>query len=122
MDVQREDASNPSACAPKLSLPSPEAGSCVSDAHAKKLDVDGPLQSIKLDELGPMVVNNDGTLSRIANWAQMTDAERERTVRVLSKRNRLRLANEEKKQRDLDGEAGVGPSSEQTGLSILKES
>jgi hypothetical protein len=36
---------------------------------------------------------------------------------------RLRLANEEKKQRDLDGEAVVGgPSSELPGLSILKES
>lgn len=56
MDVS---ASNPSACAP-LSLPTPEAGSSDSDPDSKKLNVDGPLQSIKLDELGPMVVNNDG--------------------------------------------------------------
>ena len=56
MDVS---ASNPSACAP-LSLPSPEAGSSVSDPDSKKLNADGPLQSIKLDELGPMIVNNDG--------------------------------------------------------------
>jgi hypothetical protein len=36
---------------------------------------------------------------------------------------RLRLANEEEKQRDIGGEAVVGgPSSEQPGLSILKES
>jgi hypothetical protein len=57
MDVS---ASNTSACAP-LSLPSPEADSSVeSDPASKKLNVDEPLQSIKLDELGPMVVNNDG--------------------------------------------------------------
>jgi hypothetical protein len=53
MDV----SSNPSVCAP-LST-SPEAGSSV-DPDSKKPNVDGPLQSIKLDELGPMVVNNDG--------------------------------------------------------------
>jgi len=41
--------------------------------------------------MGPLVVNEDGTLSRITNWAQMTVEERERTVRVLGKRNKLRL-------------------------------
>ncbi|TRM63180.1 hypothetical protein BD626DRAFT_403040 [Schizophyllum amplum] len=40
-----------------------------------------------LDELGPMVVNSDGTLSRIGNWAEMTEAEKKNTLRVLSKRN-----------------------------------
>lgn len=34
--------------------------------------------------------STDSTLSRIHNWAQMTDAERERTIRVLEKRNMLR--------------------------------
>jgi len=43
------------------------------------------------DEMGPLVVNEDGNLSRITSWAQMTVGERERTVRVLSKRNKLRL-------------------------------
>jgi hypothetical protein len=59
--------SNPSACAP-LSLPSPEADSSVSDPASKKLNVHGPLQSIKLDELGPMVVNNDGVCRENRNW------------------------------------------------------
>jgi len=43
------------------------------------------------DEMGPLVVNENGTLSRIANWAEMTPIERERTVRILGKRNKLRL-------------------------------
>ncbi|KAJ3727314.1 hypothetical protein DFJ43DRAFT_1086132 [Lentinula guzmanii] len=62
-----------------------------SDAPTKKLDV-GSGQKTLLDELGPMVVNSDGTLSRIANWSNMTEAEQERTLRVLGSRNRLRLA------------------------------
>ncbi|OCH86235.1 hypothetical protein OBBRIDRAFT_738328 [Obba rivulosa] len=42
---------------------------------------------MKLDSLGPMVVNSDGTISRIANWQSMTDAEKERTMRVVGARN-----------------------------------
>lgn len=44
-----------------------------------------------LDHLGPMVVNVDGTLSRIGNWEQMTEIERKNTVRILGKRNKQRL-------------------------------
>ncbi|PWN21034.1 hypothetical protein BCV69DRAFT_234243, partial [Microstroma glucosiphilum] len=47
---------------------------------------------VALDELGPMVVNKDGTLSRIHNWAGMTEAERARTLRVLGARNQIRMA------------------------------
>ncbi|KAK0662925.1 hypothetical protein QBC41DRAFT_350310 [Cercophora samala] len=47
---------------------------------------------ISLDALGPMVVNRDGTLARIANWQEMSSFERENTLRVLGKRNQLRLA------------------------------
>ncbi|KJA22147.1 hypothetical protein HYPSUDRAFT_41289 [Hypholoma sublateritium FD-334 SS-4] len=77
-----------------------------------------PGQSIALDALGPMVVNTDGTLSRIANWAQMTPPERERTLRVLSARNRLRLANEETKQRAETAQDAT-PKSTDARLSIL---
>ncbi|KAK3896871.1 hypothetical protein C8A05DRAFT_20248, partial [Staphylotrichum tortipilum] len=46
-----------------------------------------------LDALGPMVVNRDGTISRIANWHEMAPVERENTLRILGKRNQLRLGN-----------------------------
>lgn len=62
-----------------------------SEDEAKKLDVNSG-NAVKLDQLGPMVVNSDGTLSRIANWAEMTEGERERTIKVLSKRNQIRMA------------------------------
>jgi hypothetical protein len=45
---------------------------------------------MKLDHLGPLVVNKDGTLSRIGNWAEMSEIERQNTLRVLGKRNMLR--------------------------------
>lgn len=50
------------------------------------------------DHLGPLVVNKDGTTARITNWHAMTDDERQRTLRVISKRNRQRL---EKLKEDL---------------------
>ncbi|KAJ7145782.1 hypothetical protein C8R44DRAFT_689861 [Mycena epipterygia] len=70
-----------------------------SEADAPQmLQTGGP--AVKLDDLGPMVVNSDGTLSRISNWSSLTDAEKERTLRVLSARNKIRLANEEQKLKD----------------------
>ncbi|KAF9018663.1 hypothetical protein BDZ89DRAFT_959901, partial [Hymenopellis radicata] len=55
-------------------------------AAATEVNVDAG--TVKLDSLGPMVVNSDGTLLRIANWGSMTDKERETTLRVLSRRNK----------------------------------
>ena len=39
--------------------------------------------SIALDGMGPVVVNADGTLARVANWARMTEREREVAELVL---------------------------------------
>ena len=44
-------------------------------------------------ELGPIIVNKDGTVRRIANWADLTSHERETAFRRISKRNRDRLAH-----------------------------
>jgi len=56
-----------------------------------KLDMSGGGTEVKLDHLGPMVVNVDGTLSQIGNWQQMTDVEKQNTLRILGKRNQKRL-------------------------------
>ncbi|KAL4978160.1 hypothetical protein BDW66DRAFT_25616 [Aspergillus desertorum] len=68
---------------PILALPAAS-----SDNDTTQLDVNG--DGVKLDHLGPLVVNSDGTLSRIANWAQMTEIEKRNTLRVLGKRNKER--------------------------------
>ncbi|KAL1872202.1 hypothetical protein Plec18167_006805 [Paecilomyces lecythidis] len=62
-----------------------------ADEGAQKLDVSGSGGSVKLDHLGPLVVNQDGTLSRISNWDKMTEIEKKNTLRVLGKRNQQRM-------------------------------
>ena len=74
--------------------------------HRHRLVVDDA-EGVRLDDLGPLVVNRDGTASRVANWDRMTPAERETTVRVLRRRNAARIAA----LRAQDGE-GVGERGE----------
>ncbi|KAH9828130.1 Protein vip1 [Teratosphaeria destructans] len=68
-----------------LPLPAPSEQDKTFD-----LDMSSGAATASLDHLGPLVVNRDGTLSRIANWEQMTEGERRNTLRVLGKRNQLR--------------------------------
>lgn len=71
-----------------------------------KVTVNGGSVSLE-DAMGPLVVNENGSLSRISNWAEMTAIERERTVRILGKRNKLRL--DKLKADDVEnGEVGGG--------------
>ena len=48
-------------------------------------------ESVSLDELGPVVIAEDGTMRSIDNWDSMTPEEREETQRIISKRNAARL-------------------------------
>ncbi|EGR52334.1 uncharacterized protein TRIREDRAFT_102830 [Trichoderma reesei QM6a] len=72
---------------PRNALPAP-----TPDDNVQTLDVSGSGSTVKLDALGPLVVNADGTMSRIANWDKMAPIERENTLRILGKRNQERLA------------------------------
>lgn len=67
-------------------LPLPEPTS-----NTTQLNVNG--EGVKLDHLGPLVINKDGTMSRIANWDKMAEIEKQNTLRILGKRNQLRLGN-----------------------------
>lgn len=67
-------------------LPLPEPSS-----DATQLNVNG--DGVKLDHLGPLVVNKDGSLSRISNWDNMAEIEKQNTLRILGKRNQLRLGD-----------------------------
>jgi len=49
-------------------------------------------ETLSLDELGPIIINQDGTTRRIANWPQLTKYEQERTLVRIAKRNQERLA------------------------------
>ncbi|KAK4460297.1 hypothetical protein QBC42DRAFT_272651 [Cladorrhinum samala] len=79
---------------PQPLLPAPDSASAAQetdDAATTTVQVNGA--PVILDKLGPMVVGRDGTLSRIANWHEMSEFERENTLRILGKRNQLRLKN-----------------------------
>lgn len=47
-------------------------------------------EAIKLDHLGPIILNTDGTTRRIDNWDILTEKEREVTWRRIKKRNEER--------------------------------
>ncbi|KAJ7482200.1 hypothetical protein B0H11DRAFT_1214284 [Mycena galericulata] len=97
-DTHREPDSEPPPLEGPLLLTD---GPPESEADAHQLQPEG--SAVKFDDLGPMVVNSDGTLSRISNWSNMTEPEKERTLRVLSARNKIRLANEQQKLTDTTG-------------------
>lgn len=48
--------------------------------------------TVKIDKLGPLVVNTDGTVGRITNWDQMTEREQQNTLRLIGRRNQQRMA------------------------------
>lgn len=48
-------------------------------------------ETISLEELGPIIINADGTTRRITNWLDLNKAEQENSWRVISARNLKRL-------------------------------
>ncbi|GHJ85182.1 hypothetical protein NliqN6_1584 [Naganishia liquefaciens] len=56
---------------------------------------------VALDELGPLIVNSDGTLSRISNWKTLSPLEQERMVRLIVKRRNVQRLD---KLKDEQGE------------------
>merc|ERR1740124_1026481 len=54
----------------------------------RTLSVNG--ETITLDELGPIILQEDGRLGRLSNWQDMTEAEQAATLRFVAKRNAKR--------------------------------
>ncbi|KAK4495374.1 hypothetical protein PRZ48_013705 [Zasmidium cellare] len=73
--------------------------------EASKLDMSSGEATVKMDALGPLVVNQDGSLSRIENWGQMTELEKTNTLRVLGKRNAARREALRAKEGEGEGKA-----------------
>jgi hypothetical protein len=47
-------------------------------------------ETISFEEMGPVIINADGTTRRIDNWDQLTEQEKETAWRRISKRNEQR--------------------------------
>jgi len=70
----------------------PRGSAAASTAEGKdeaKWQDDGQeiVEPLKLDHLGPVILNADGTMARIANWQSMTAAEQESAKRLIGRRN-----------------------------------
>lgn len=46
--------------------------------------------NIQLSELGAIIINSDGTMSKISNWHELTKPEQVKALRVIAKRNAKR--------------------------------
>ena len=80
-----------------------------SGAGADGADDSGPTRQLRfgekvaLDDIGPIIVNEDCTMRRIENWREMTERERRGTQKRIAERNALRLGN----CRDRYAKAGI---------------
>lgn len=63
-----------------------EESSDLSLLTGKELDEN----CFKLDHLGPMVLNQDGSMSRIGNWGNMSEVEKANAARLICRRNKQR--------------------------------
>ena len=70
---------------PLLALPAPEDVSSLITLNC------ATGEPVVLDQFGPVVVNSDGTLSRITNWDRMDEREKGVAKRRIAKRNIERL-------------------------------
>ena len=61
-------------------------------------------ETISLEELGPIIINADGTTKRITNWLDLSKTEQENSWRVISARNlkRLKVLQKQAKQEPSD--------------------
>ncbi|GBF87909.1 hypothetical protein Rsub_00621 [Raphidocelis subcapitata] len=85
--VPREDATTD----PPLALPPPEADAGAGRGAGESTSIRLG-EKVALDHLGPTIVHEDGTVSRISNWDQLSEAERAVAWRRITARNRERLA------------------------------
>lgn len=92
-------------------LPAPDEGD-----EGEALDVSTGETKSMSDQLGPLVVREDGQLERIANWSLLSEHEKAVTLRRITKRNRERLSKlrsssksqqPERKTRESAGESTV---------------
>lgn len=114
LDKASSASSTPSMAFASASVPPPaESGETTNDESGKEIpqlpeaDPDSDIPSIKLgetisfEEMGPVIINSDGTTRRIENWDTLTDHEKKVTWRRISKRNEeRRKALLEKMQQD----------------------
>ncbi|KAJ4254845.1 hypothetical protein NW762_009643 [Fusarium torreyae] len=95
---QQQEGSNATATTAKdnknpLPLPAPDQDTAAASSSNRGDDVTALRvgESVRLDALGPLIVNTDGTMGRVGNWTGMTENEKQQTLKLLARRNKQRL-------------------------------
>ncbi len=87
-EQKKEDAGPPLALPPPSRDDDTTPNSSNNEDTVRTITADGG--SVKLDHLGPIIINTDGTVARIANWHALTEAEQAVALRRIAKRNKER--------------------------------
>lgn len=68
----------------------PEKAHVPKQGGTRSLEVNG--ETLLLDELGPVVLQENGRMGRLSNWQDMTEHEQQMTLKFVAKRNKQRRA------------------------------
>ena len=101
----QNDATNPNNADQQNPPKAPLALPAAPSDGTTTLDMSNGSTTVSLDHLGPMVVNVDGSMSRISNWDKMAEIEKKNTLRIIGKRNKSRLEALKKARGEEGGEA-----------------
>jgi len=66
--------------------------------ESRQIELGG--EALKMDDLGPIIVNADGTTRRISNWETLSKQEKESSWRLIAARNKRRIKDLERKQKN----------------------
>ena len=75
-----------------LYLPEPS-----KDTNYKQISIG---ETVSMEELGPIIINSDGTTRRISNWANLTKQEQLNTWRLISSRNKKRIESLKRQEQE----------------------
>ena len=90
--LQNDELSNSNNNEEKREIPAlPALSNCAANEedNVNVLTLDG--DALTFERLGPMIINTDGTVRRIANWDILSPQEKESSWRLISARNRKRV-------------------------------
>ena len=66
--------------------------------ESRQIELGG--EALKMDDLGPIIINADGTTRRISNWDTLSKQEKESSWRLIAARNKRRIEDLERKQKE----------------------
>ena len=81
-----------------LLLPAGKSDTDNNSTTTTQIQLDG--DAVPLRELGPIIINRDGTTRRITNWHDLTPVEQESSWRVIAARNKRRIVALKRKQQE----------------------